>query len=182
MSVSRIFCASSGLSSLRTQTTPTVLVKLEPEGRSMIKAALLMRNQRKSAESTSRTAPCSSWRPQLLALPTAEVQDRVIHLCENSVSEDSAKLLFRERLRYYSLWNGCSNCESCRVCENFATWLNVEKYWSCITALRVGPARAVIGASSMVHTPSVSICLFASVCSAGITQARDVCTSPLDFL
>ena len=172
------------VSSLRTQTTPTVLVKLEPEGRSMIKAVLLMRNQKNRQsplpERLRAAAGVASFWPYR-RLKYSQ-QDRVIHLCENSVSEDSAKLLFRERLRYYSLWNGCSNCESCRVCENFATWVNVEKYWSCITALRVGPARAVIGAGSIVHTPSVGICLFAFVCSAGITQARDVCTSPLDFL
>ena len=118
----------------------------------------------------------------------------MIHLCENSVSEDSAKLLVRERLRYYSQqfstsvfaarWRcssgtGVPNGESCRACENFATWLNVEKS-SCVTALRIGPARAVIGAS-IVHTPSVTLCIFCVRLPAGITLARDVSTSPLDF-
>ena len=99
----------------------------------------------------------------------------MIHLCGNSVTEDSAKFLVRERLRYYSQqvsssvfaakWRcssgaGVSTGESCRACENFATWLNVEKYLSRVTALRIGPARAVIGASSIVHTPSVAICTF----------------------
>ena len=121
----------------------------------------------------------------------------MIHLCENSVSEVSAKLLVRERLRDYSQhvsssvfaakWRcssgtGVPTGESCRVCENFATWLNVEKYLSTVTALRVKPARAVIGASSIAHTPQLLSVSFAFHCSAGVTQARAVSTSPLDFL
>ena len=54
--------------------------------------------------------------------------------------------------------------------------MNVEKY--CITALRVGPARAVIGASSIVHTPSVAICLVRSFAVRALRK-RGLCAARL---
>ena len=69
-----LYCASSGLSSLRNQTTPTVLIKLEPEGRSMINAVLLLRSQRKSAESTSVRLRAAAGVASFWLLPTAEAQ------------------------------------------------------------------------------------------------------------
>ena len=75
-------------------------------------------------------------------------------------------------------WNRCSNSESCRACENFGIWLNVEKYLSCITALRVGPARAVIGASSIVPTSSVAICLLRSFAVRALSK-RGLCAPRL---
>ena len=105
MSISRILCVTSGLSSLRIHTFPTVLVKLEPEGRLNGQSCPIAAQPEKDGR-----VHFPSGSVQQLASPAVgfyrrlkySQQDRLIFLCENSVSKDSAKLLLRERLRYYS--------------------------------------------------------------------------------
>ena len=103
---------------------PTVLVNLEPEGRLMIKAVLLMRSQRKSTESTSRTAPAAlSTRHHLLSVFCVRLQ------CGLYANEECVHLAFR-RLKYSQQDSQRLSCYPCG--------LDLAGHCSCI-AVELSP-------------------------------------------